>query len=100
MVAEVRRGTEKIAKRLFSGFVNNPVLEDYSLRYAPSGFRKWSEYGVAMAALGSIAYMADLAIGGSLAIQYGFTNAFFWHFYGCNYYISNRHSHSLLFVKI
>ncbi|MFA5732358.1 MAG: hypothetical protein WC934_10195, partial [Acidithiobacillus sp.] len=76
MVTEVRRGAEKRAKRLFSGFVNNPVLEDYSLRYAPSGFRKWSEYGVAMAALGSIAYMADLAIGGSLAIQYGFTNAF------------------------
>lgn len=64
------------APRTFRGWVNNPVLEDYSLRYAPSSYRKWSEYGVAMAALGSIAYMADLAIGGSLAIQYGFTNAF------------------------
>lgn len=63
-------------KRLFGGLVNNPVLEDYSLRYAPSSFRKWSEYAVAMAALGGIAYLADLAIGGSLAIQYGFQNAF------------------------
>ncbi|WP_414039682.1 purine-cytosine permease family protein [Acidithiobacillus sp. M4-SHS-6] len=61
--------------KILGNLVTNPVLEDYSLRYAPSGFRKWSEYGVAMAALGSIAYMADLAIGGSLAIQYGFTNA-------------------------
>ncbi|WP_308389452.1 hypothetical protein [Acidithiobacillus sp. AMEEHan] len=63
-------------KRKFGGWVSNPVLEDYSLRYAPSSYRKWSEYAVAMSALGSIAYMADLAIGGSLAIQYGFTNAF------------------------
>jgi len=63
------------SKKIFQGWVSNPILEDYSLRYAPASFRKWSEYGVAMAALGSIAYMADLAIGGSLAIQYGFTNA-------------------------
>lgn len=72
MAVDTNPGT----KRTFQGWVSNPVLEDYSLRYAPSSFRKWSEYGVAMAALGSIAYMADLAIGGSLAIQYGFTNAF------------------------
>lgn len=75
MATTVSKSPETRAKRIFGGLVNNPVLEDYSLRYAPSGFRKWSEYGVAMAALGSIAYMADLAIGGSLAIQYGFTNA-------------------------
>jgi purine-cytosine permease-like protein len=76
MVSTVRQSAKKSSKRSFGGWVNNPVLEDYSLRYAPSSFRKWSEYGVAMAALGGIAYMADLAIGGSLAIQYGFTNAF------------------------
>ncbi|MBU2853446.1 purine-cytosine permease family protein [Acidithiobacillus ferriphilus] len=76
MVTAVDKKPESRSKRIFGGLVNNPVLEDYSLRYAPSGFRTWSEYGVAMAALGGIAYMADLAIGGSLAIQYGFTNAF------------------------
>ncbi|MBU2746238.1 hypothetical protein HAP97_13645 [Acidithiobacillus caldus] len=77
MVSTVRASTGKRStKRTFGGWVNNPVLEDYSLRYAPSTYRKWSEYAVAMAALGGIAYMADLAIGGSLAIQYGFTNAF------------------------
>ncbi len=62
-------------KRQFAKLVENPVLEDYSLRYAPSTFRRWSEYVVATAALGGIAYLADFAIGASIAITYGFTNA-------------------------
>ena len=62
--------------RSFNRLVANPVLEDYSLRYAPKSFRRWSEYAVSAAALGGIAYMADQAIGGSLAVSYGFTNAF------------------------
>ncbi|MEJ2632578.1 MAG: hypothetical protein P8011_07810 [Acidihalobacter sp.] len=62
--------------RSFNKFVSNPVLEDYSLRYAPSSFRKWSEFAVASTALGGIAYLADQAIGGSLAVQFGFANAF------------------------
>jgi len=53
------------------------MLEDYSLRYAPSTFRRWSEYTVATAALGGIAYLADFAIGASIAITFGFTNALF-----------------------
>jgi purine-cytosine permease-like protein len=63
-------------KRKFNTLVNNPVLEDYSLRYAPRSFRKWSEYAVATAALGGIAYLADFAIGGSIAVTHGFTSAF------------------------
>jgi purine-cytosine permease-like protein len=62
-------------KRTFGKLVDDPVLEDYSLRYAPSTFRRWSEYTVATAALGGIAYLADFAIGGSIAITFGFTNA-------------------------
>jgi len=62
-------------KRRFAKFVENPMMEDYSLRYAPSTFRRWSEYVVATAALGGIAYLADFAIGASIAITYGFTNA-------------------------
>jgi purine-cytosine permease-like protein len=61
--------------RRFNRLVNNPVLEDYSLRYAPKSFRRWSEYACATAALGGIAYLADQAIGGSLAVQFGFANA-------------------------
>ena len=62
-------------KRRYNRLVSNPVLEDYSLRYAPKSFRTWSEYAVATAALGGIAYLADFAIGGSIAISSGFTNA-------------------------
>ncbi len=62
-------------RRTFNKLVNNPVLEDYSLRYAPKSFRRWSEYACATAALGGIAYLADQAIGGSLAVQFGFANA-------------------------
>jgi purine-cytosine permease-like protein len=62
-------------KSKFAKLVDNEILEDYSLRYAPSKFRKWSEFVVASAALGGIAYLADFAIGASIAITYGFTNA-------------------------
>jgi purine-cytosine permease-like protein len=55
---------------------NSEMLEDYSLRYAPNSYRKWSEFAVANTALGGIAYLADFAIGGSLAVTFGFTNAF------------------------
>jgi purine-cytosine permease-like protein len=63
-------------KRRFNTLVNNPVLEDYSLRYAPHSFRKWSEYAVATAALGGIAYLADFAIGASIIVTYGFVSGF------------------------
>jgi purine-cytosine permease-like protein len=51
------------------------MLEDYSLRYAPASYRKWSEFVVANTSLGGIAYLADFAIGSSLAVTYGFENA-------------------------
>jgi purine-cytosine permease-like protein len=61
--------------RTYNKWAKNDTLEDYSLRYAPKSFRKWSMYHVATAALGGIAYLADFAIGGSVAIAYGFSNA-------------------------
>lgn len=71
---ELQQGRQP-AKRSFNKFVNNPVMEDYALRYAPRSFRKWSEFAVANSALGGIAYMADFAIGGSIALSFGFTNS-------------------------
>ncbi|WP_200760876.1 purine-cytosine permease family protein [Effusibacillus dendaii] len=68
--------THSEPKRTFNKWVNNPVLEDYSLRYAPRSFRKWSEYAVFSSAIGGIAYLADFAIGGSIAVSYGFANSF------------------------
>lgn len=67
-------GTPSTRHRRFNGLVNNEVMEDYSLRYAPKKFRKWSEYLVASAALGGIAYLADYAIGGSIFVTHGFTS--------------------------
>ncbi|GAA1899056.1 purine-cytosine permease family protein [Streptantibioticus ferralitis] len=49
--------------------------EDYSLRYAPHSFRRWSPGMVTSTALGGIAYLADFAIGASIVMAYGFTNA-------------------------
>jgi purine-cytosine permease-like protein len=63
------------ATRKYSNWAGNETLEDYSLRYAPKSFRRWSEYTVATTALGGIAYLADFAIGGSIAITHGFANA-------------------------
>jgi purine-cytosine permease-like protein len=67
--------TEGAASRTYSQWAASETLEDYSLRYAPKSFRRWSEYTVATTALGGIAYLADFAIGGSIAITHGFANA-------------------------
>lgn len=63
-------------RREYNTWVANETLEDYSLRYAPKSFRKWSEFLVANTALGGISFLALEAIGGSLIISYGFANAF------------------------
>src|ERR1700760_4228959 len=51
------------------------TLEDYTLRFAPRSYRKWSTGVVAISALGGIAYLADFAIGANIGISYGTTNA-------------------------
>lgn len=63
-------------RREYNTWVANETLEDYSLRYAPKSFRKWSEFLVANTALGGISFLALEAIGGSLVINYGFANSF------------------------
>ena len=51
------------------------TLEDYTLRFAPRSYRKWSTRVVGISALGDIAYLADFAIGANIGISYGTTNA-------------------------
>jgi purine-cytosine permease-like protein len=51
------------------------TLEDYTLRFAPRSYRKWSTGVVGVSALGGIAYLADFAIGANIGISYGTTNA-------------------------
>ena len=50
-------------------------MEDYTLRFAPRSYRKWSTRVVGISALGGIAYLADFAIGANIGIAYGTTNA-------------------------
>ncbi|HEY0294066.1 MAG TPA: hybrid sensor histidine kinase/response regulator, partial [Bordetella sp.] len=70
--------TQRIVKirRDYNTWVANETLEDYALRFTPVSFRKWSEYRVANTALGAVSFLALEAIGGSLALNYGFVNAF------------------------
>lgn len=52
-------------------------LEDYTLRFAPRSYRKWSAGVVATSALGGIAYLADFSIGANIGIAFGTVNAIF-----------------------
>ncbi|KQU76969.1 MULTISPECIES: ATP-binding protein [unclassified Rhizobacter] len=69
--------TQKIfrIRRDYNTWVGNETLEDYALRYTPRSFRKWSEFRVANTAFGATSFLALEAIGGSIAIGYGFSNA-------------------------
>ncbi len=70
--------TQRIVKirRDYNRWVANETLEDYALRFTPRAFRKWSEFRVANTAIGAVSFLALEAIGGTIAIAYGFTNAF------------------------
>jgi signal transduction histidine kinase/purine-cytosine permease-like protein len=63
-------------RRDYNTWVATESLEDYALRFAPKSFRRWSEGLVASTALGGISFLALEAIGGAIAISYGFTNSF------------------------
>ncbi len=62
-------------RRAYNSWVANETLEDYALRYTPRHFRKWSEFQVANTAFGATSFLALEAIGGAIALSYGFTNA-------------------------
>lgn len=49
-------------------------LEDYTLRYAPRSYRKWTCGAVGAGALGGIAYLADFAIGANIGLSHGTAN--------------------------
>lgn len=51
------------------------TLEDYTLRFAPRSYRRWTPGVVATSALGGIAYLADFSIGANIGITHGTTNA-------------------------
>ncbi|WP_328419770.1 purine-cytosine permease family protein [Streptomyces sp. NBC_00443] len=59
-------GTDQAAKE---------TLEDYTLRFAPRSYRRWTPMVVATTALGGIAYMADFSIGAGIGLAHGTGNA-------------------------
>ncbi|MGY0018421.1 purine-cytosine permease family protein [Streptomyces sp. cg35] len=61
-------------KRSYAKLAADESREDFSLRYAPHSYRRWSPTMVASTALGGIAYLADFAIGASIVFTYGFTS--------------------------
>jgi signal transduction histidine kinase/CheY-like chemotaxis protein len=69
-------GSQRIAKirRDYNTWVADETKEDYALRFTPKSFRKWSELRIANTALGAVSFLALEAIGGALALSYGFTN--------------------------
>jgi len=62
--------------REYNKLVADESIEDYSLRYTPKSFRKWSEFLIANTAMGSISFLALEAIGATIALHYGFSTAF------------------------
>src|SRR5450755_641586 len=62
-------------RRQYNQWVANQTLEDYALRFTAKSARRWSAARVANTALGAISFLALEAIGGTITINYGVTNA-------------------------
>ncbi|MDT0456398.1 allantoin permease [Streptomyces sp. DSM 41527] len=58
-----------------AGTAADETLEDYTLRFAPRSYRRWTPMVVATTALGGIAYMADFSIGAGIGLTHGTGNA-------------------------
>ncbi|MFC9330753.1 allantoin permease [Kitasatospora sp. NPDC057015] len=58
-----------------AGRAADETLEDYTLRFAPRSYRRWTPMVVATTALGGIAYMADFSIGAGIGLAHGTGNA-------------------------
>ncbi|MGC2164654.1 MAG: ATP-binding protein [Gallionella sp.] len=63
-------------RRDYNTWVANETLEDYALRFTPRSFRKWSVLRISNTAFGAASFLVLEAIGGTIAINYGFINAF------------------------
>ncbi len=62
-------------RRDYNSWVGSETMEDYALRFTPQRFRKWSEWRVANTAFGAASFLILEAVGATLLVKYGFTNA-------------------------
>ncbi len=71
----VGRQTILRERRQYNQWVANETMEDYALRFTATKARKWSTVRVANTALGTVSFLVLEAIGATITLRYGFTNA-------------------------
>ena len=62
-------------RREYNRWVANQTLEDYALRFTAKSARRFSSTRIANTAIGAISFLALEAIGGTITLSYGTTNA-------------------------
>ncbi|MEY4749051.1 MAG: hypothetical protein RIQ60_1265 [Pseudomonadota bacterium] len=62
-------------RRDYNAWVAHETMEDYALRYTPRSARKWGAARVANMAFGAASFLVLEAVGATLLVRYGFTNA-------------------------
>jgi signal transduction histidine kinase/CheY-like chemotaxis protein len=62
-------------RRDYNAWVARESMEDYALRFTPRAFRRWSPWRVAHTAFGASSFLVLEAVGATLLVQHGFTNA-------------------------
>lgn len=63
-------------RRQYNTWVIDESIEDYALRYAPQSVRRWSWKVLVNTALAAVSFLAMEALGATILLQYGFSNAF------------------------
>ncbi|MCF6367643.1 hybrid sensor histidine kinase/response regulator [Rhizobium halophilum] len=64
-------------RREYNRWVADQTLEDYALRFTAKSARRFSSSRISHTAIGAISFLALEAIGGTITLSYGTTNAFF-----------------------
>lgn len=64
-------------RREYNRWVANQTLEDYALRFTAKSARQYSSARISQTAIGAISFLALEAVGGTITISYGTTNAIF-----------------------
>jgi len=59
----------------YNKLVANEMMEDFALRFTSKRARKWSLNRISITALGIVSFLVLEAIGGSITLNYGFTNS-------------------------
>jgi hypothetical protein len=62
-------------RRDYNSWVADETMEDYALRYTPKSFRAGASSGSPTPPSASLSFLALEAIGGAIALNYGFSNA-------------------------